>query len=211
MKAYRMPQLCCPNPLPAPSTGKRQLLQQSGPAIAECPFATPMLPTLGQCQYTTGMVVLCSVSNVYYLINNTLALPFSPAAYQSAGSPLPSFVTKQCCSTVINGCGVPYTASALGSTFSTAPMSSILPGGPAIQWNTLYAPNSLSGLLQGSSYASGGSILSSVNGQFFLQVGPGTRFWAEKRADKGKVHSDKSTGFGQLPTFDWFNLVMGNF
>ena len=127
------------------------------------------------------MVVLCTVTHVYYLINNTMALPFSSAAYQAVGSPLPSFITSQCCSTVINGCGVPYTASQLGLTFSTAPLASTIPGfemggGPAIQWNTLSAPNSLTGLLQGASYASGGNILAAVNGQFYLNVS-GARGW----------------------------------
>ena len=166
IKSYRVAALCCPTPPPTVSP-QRQLLQ-SDAGIASC--AGTAFPTPGNCPYATGMVVQCVPTSTYYVINNTMALPFSPASYQAAGSPLPSFITDQCCSTVVNGCGVRYTSpSAYPALF--APLVSGVPGGPAIQWNSVTSPGSLGGLLSGTSAAAGGNILSSANGQFFLQVG----------------------------------------
>ena len=81
---------------------------------------------------------------------------------QVAGSPIPSFVTTQCCDTVVNGCLVPYTnASAFPDLY--APLVSQLPGNPTIQWNGLTQPNSITSL-------SSQNVLVSGTGQYFLSV-----------------------------------------
>ena len=46
----------------------------------------------------------------------------------------------------------------------TTAMVSGVPGGPAIQWNSVTSPGSLGGLLSGTSAAAGGTILSSADG-----------------------------------------------
>lgn len=93
-------------------------------------------------------VMQCSPTNTYFLINNTYALPFSPSAYVAAGTPLPSYVTNLCCASVINGCGVPYSASQITSSGLSTPALSALPGQPAIQWSSISSPYTISGLLQ---------------------------------------------------------------
>lgn len=60
IKSIRVPRLCCPAPPPRPARG---LLQSDVPSIAQCPSATPELPLLGQCPFTTGMVVYVSESS----------------------------------------------------------------------------------------------------------------------------------------------------
>ena len=83
----RVPELCC---APAPKRSALELggggaprrqLQQTLPQPALCPSQTPELPTLGTCPYTTGMVVYCIPEATYYLINNTVAVPYTPNGY----------------------------------------------------------------------------------------------------------------------------------
>ena len=62
-------------------SGSRRQLRQSLPQPAQCPSQTPELPTLGTCPYTTGMVVYCIPEATYYLINNTVAVPYTPNGY----------------------------------------------------------------------------------------------------------------------------------
>lgn len=134
-KAVSMPELCC-------HAATRSLLSS----------ASVDIPSAGQCPYSTGMVIYCSISYQYYVINNGNALVFSPAAYLRAGGPLPSFTTSLCTATVVNGCGV--TGSVTGSTVSKVPTS------PTVTWNSIPSPNSL-----GSS-----QILASANGNYFFQI-----------------------------------------
>ena len=165
VKAYRVAALCC-RAVPSSASPQRHLLQ-SDTDIATC--SDNALPVPGNCPYATGMFIQCSTTSTYYFINNTMAIPFSPASYQAAGSPLPSFITDRCCSTVVNGCGVPLTSPSDYPALYD-PLVSGIPGGPAIQWNSVTSPGSIGGLLQGTSAAAGGTILASANGQFFMQV-----------------------------------------
>ena len=51
-------------------------------------LTSPPCPSLfsGSCPYATGMVVSCQptslASSVYYFINNTMAIPFTPDSYK---------------------------------------------------------------------------------------------------------------------------------
>ena len=90
----------------------------------------------------------CNPTSTYYLINNTYALPYSASAWVAAGSPLPSFSTDQCCSTVVNGCGVPFTSTQITSSGVSSPVTSALSGQPAVLFSTLSSLNTISGLLQ---------------------------------------------------------------
>ena len=58
VKGIKVPKLCCPASMHSVSSGtsSRGLLQ-STVAVAQCPAAIPSLPLLGQCQYTTGMII----------------------------------------------------------------------------------------------------------------------------------------------------------
>ena len=61
VKPIRVSRLCC---LAAPPHHTaRGLLQSDVPTIAQCPSATPELPLLGQCPFTTGMIVYVSDNN----------------------------------------------------------------------------------------------------------------------------------------------------
>ena len=60
------------------------------------------------CQFTTGTVVYCNNPNnlAYYVIVDTLALPYTPLAWNMAGSHSPVWNTTLCCASVVAGCTV---------------------------------------------------------------------------------------------------------
>jgi len=61
IRAFKVPELCCNTSSVDTSAqdGGRRALKQSTPSVAPCPSAG--FPLLGQCQYTTGMIVYVSV------------------------------------------------------------------------------------------------------------------------------------------------------
>ena len=172
--------------------------------IPKCSVAS--YPAPGNCPYPTGMVVHCLTTSTFYFINNTMAIPYSPSSYLSAGmylrdvellrfntcmytffthnfvfipclsiillvchlndpsnrltyfdkaapvifflckpagSPLPSFTISQCCSTVVDGCGVPNDSTLA----SVPPLIAFIPGAgngyTYITWNSIASTNTL--------------------------------------------------------------------
>lgn len=71
IKAIKVPGLCCPASQKTLPKNSRDLLQSGTtvPSIARCPASSPELPLVGQCPYTTGMIVF--VSDIYLIIGHS--------------------------------------------------------------------------------------------------------------------------------------------